>query len=101
MLFDIPLIADWTKIGEYRQRLTDLNTTQENKDRIDYNYQVGQKVRVQNDGILRKAESRHLKEPWAITPVHLNETIMVQYRNKSERMNIQRVKSFEENLDNE
>jgi hypothetical protein len=25
MLFDIPYIADWKKIGEHRQRLTDLN----------------------------------------------------------------------------
>jgi hypothetical protein len=25
MLFDIPFIADWQKIGEHRQRLTDLN----------------------------------------------------------------------------
>jgi hypothetical protein len=25
MLFDIPFIADWQKVGEYRQRLTDLS----------------------------------------------------------------------------
>jgi hypothetical protein len=25
MLFDIPFIADWRKIGDYRQRQTDLN----------------------------------------------------------------------------
>ncbi len=25
MLFDIPFIADWQKIGEYRQQLTDLS----------------------------------------------------------------------------
>jgi hypothetical protein len=36
MLFDIPFIADWKKIGEHRQRLTDLNTAHENKGRIDY-----------------------------------------------------------------
>jgi hypothetical protein len=41
MLFDIPFIADWKKIGEPRQRLTDLNTTRENKERIDYDYKVG------------------------------------------------------------
>ncbi len=34
-LCDILFIADWKKIGEHRQQLTDLNTTQENKDRID------------------------------------------------------------------
>ena len=30
MLFDIPYMADWNKIGDYRQRQTDLNTQREN-----------------------------------------------------------------------
>ncbi len=63
MLFDIPYIADWKKIGEHRQQLTDLNTSHKNKGRIDYDYQVGQEVLVWNDGILHKAESRYLHEP--------------------------------------
>jgi hypothetical protein len=41
MLFDIPFISDWKKIGEHRQQLIDLNTAQENKGRIDYDYQIG------------------------------------------------------------
>jgi hypothetical protein len=36
MLFDIPFIADWKKIGDHRQLLTHHNTGHENKDRIDY-----------------------------------------------------------------
>ncbi len=36
MLFDIPFIADWQKIGEHRQRLTDLNNARENEGRIGY-----------------------------------------------------------------
>ncbi len=40
MLFDILFIADWKKIGEHRQRLTDLNAAHENKGRIDYDYKV-------------------------------------------------------------
>jgi hypothetical protein len=31
MLFDIPFLADWNKIGEHRQRQTDLNTERENR----------------------------------------------------------------------
>ncbi len=31
MLFDIPFIADWQKIWEYRQRLTDLNNAREKR----------------------------------------------------------------------
>jgi hypothetical protein len=101
MLFNIPFIADWEKIGEHRQRLTDLNNARENKGRIDYGYKVGQKVLLRKEGILRNAESRWHKNPWLITSVHTNGTIMVQCRNKIERMNIRRVKPFEEDLDNE
>ena len=57
ILFDIPFIADWQKIGEHRQRLTDLNNPRKNKGRIDYDYKVGQKVLLRKEGILRNAES--------------------------------------------
>ncbi len=96
MLFNIPFIADWKKIGEHRQRLADLNTACENEGRIDYDYKVGQKILVRNEGILRKAQSIWQKDPWTITTVHMNGTIMIQCRNKEERLNIKRVKPFEE-----
>jgi hypothetical protein len=101
MLFDISFIADWQKIGEHRQQLTDLNDAHENKGGIDYDYKVGQKVLLRKEGILRNAESRWHKKPWLITSVHTNGTIMVQRGNKIDRMNIWRVKPFEEDLDNE
>jgi hypothetical protein len=72
MLFNIPSIADWKKIGEHRQWLTDLNTTRENKSSID-DCKVGQKVLIQMDGILHAAESRYLKDPWTIASVHMNQ----------------------------
>jgi hypothetical protein len=74
MLFDIPLIADWQKIGEHRQQLIDLNTARENKGRIDYDYKDGQKVLLRKEGILHNAESRWHKHPWLITLVHTNGT---------------------------
>ncbi len=52
MQIDISFIADWQKIGEHRQQLTDLNNARENKGRIDYDYKVGQKVLIQKEGIL-------------------------------------------------
>ncbi len=100
MLFDILFIADWQKIGEHRQRLTDLNNAQEKESRIDYDYKVGQKVLLRKEGNLRNAESRWHKKPWLITSVHTNGTITVQCKNKIEQMNIRRVKPFEEDLDN-
>ncbi len=75
MLFDILFIADWKYIGEHRQRLTDLNTAHEIEGRIDYDYKVGQKILVWNEGILRKAQSIWQKDPWSITTVHTNGTI--------------------------
>jgi hypothetical protein len=35
MLFDIPFVADWCKIGEQRQSLTDHGNQQENAKQID------------------------------------------------------------------
>ncbi len=101
MLFDIPFIADWQKIGEYRQQLTDLSNACENEGRTDYDYEVGQKVLLRKEGILRNAESRWHKKPWLITTVHTNGTITVQCKKIVKRMNIRRVKPFTEDLDNE
>jgi hypothetical protein len=46
MLFDIPFITDWRKIGDYRQHQTDLNNL--HKKCIDYDYKVGDKIFVWN-----------------------------------------------------
>ncbi len=100
MLFDIPFIADWQKIGEHRQQLSDLNKACEIKGRIDYDYKVGQKVLVWKEGILCKSESIWHRKAWLITTVHTNGTIAVTGRNKLEWMNIRRVRPFIENLDN-
>ena len=35
MMFDIPFLADWNKIGDHRQHKTDLNTERENLSRRD------------------------------------------------------------------
>jgi hypothetical protein len=95
MLVDIPFIADWKKIGEHRQLLADRNTGRENESPIDYDNKVVKKYSYGTMVFLRKAESRYLREPWLITSVHTNGTIKVQCRNKSERMNIRRVKPFD------
>jgi hypothetical protein len=101
MLFNIPFIADWQKLGECRQQLINLNNAHENEGRIDYDYKVGKKVLLGKEGILHNAESRYHKKPWLITSVNINGTITVQRGNKIDRMNIQRVKLLEEDLDNE
>jgi hypothetical protein len=51
------------------QRLTDLNIARINSMRVDYDYKVGNKVLVKQDGILCKAESPYSKKSWTITTI--------------------------------
>ena len=97
MLFDIPFLADWNKIGEYRQCQTDLNTEHENATHKDWDYQVSDKVLLWKDGILCKSESSYECDPWTITYDHAKGTIWVQHGAKSERLNIRRVTPYFDN----
>ena len=90
MLFDIPYLADWTAIGKRRQALVDQDNEKKNKNRIDFDYAVGQKVLLTKDGILRKAEDKN-KGPYVITQVHCNRTVRIQRETFSERLNIMRL----------
>jgi hypothetical protein len=94
MLFDIPFIANWNKIGDYRQPLTNLNTARINSKQVDYDYKVGNKVLLTQEGILCKTESPYSKEPWTIMTVHTNGTIRIQPGTQSERLHIRRVTPF-------
>ena len=77
MLFDVPFLADWNKVGDYRQHQTDCNTACENKTRVEWDYAVGDKELVRK-GILLKSESKDEKEPWTVSQVHTNGTIRIQ-----------------------
>jgi hypothetical protein len=72
MLFGIPCMANWHKIGEQRQSLTDRGNQLENAICIDYKYKIRDKVLLISKGILHKAESAYGKESWTITTVHRN-----------------------------
>jgi hypothetical protein len=98
MLFDILFVADWRKIGERRQSLTDCGNQLENAKQIDFDYKVGDNVLVINKGILRKAESAYGKETWTITTVHMNGTIRIQHGTKMERHSIRRVEPFTDDI---
>jgi len=98
MLFHIPFVADWKQIGEYRQHQTDRSNNRENSTSVDYDYKVGDKILIRQDGIIRKAEFIWRKDPWTITTVHTNETIRIQCGTKSERIYIRRVTPFSEDL---
>jgi hypothetical protein len=95
MLLDVPFLADWNKVGDYRQRQTDRNTAHENKTRVEWDYAVGDKVLLHIEGILCKSECKYEKEPWTVSQVHTNGTIRIQCGTKSERLkNIRQVTPF-------
>ena len=83
-MFDVPFLADWSKIGKFRQKQTDKNTFKENSGCVDWDYHPGDKVLVIKDGILCKSESHYDSEPWTITSVHTNGTIRIQGGTESE-----------------
>ena len=93
MLFDIPYSADWTDIGRRRQELVNQNNDRENKRRIDFDYAVGQKVLLNKDGILRKAQDKN-DGPYVITQVHTNGTVRIQRGTMTERLNIRRLSPY-------
>ena len=54
MLFNIPFIADWKQIGEYKLHQTGCSNKFENSSRVNYDYKVGDKILIRKDDILRK-----------------------------------------------
>jgi hypothetical protein len=84
-------VADWHKIGEQRQSLTDRGNQHKNAKHNDYDYKVRDKVLLIKEGILCKAEFNYGKEPWTITTVHTNGTISIQ-QGRTERLSIRSIR---------
>jgi len=93
MLYNIPYLADWTKIGKRRQDLVNQDCAKGNLRRVDFDYFQGQKVLLRKDGNLRKAETKN-DGPFVITQVHTNITVRIQRGSVSERLNIRRLSPY-------
>ena len=93
MLYNIPYLADWTKIGKRRQDLVNQDCAKGNLRRVDFDYFQGQKVLLRKDGNLRKAETKN-DSPFVITQVHTNGTVRIQHGSVSERLNIRRLSPY-------
>ena len=94
MLFDIPYVADWNTIGRRRQSQVNLENALENAKRIDYDYAVGDKVLLRQEGVnSHKAQDKYLG-PYTVTQVHTNGTIWIQRGTLTERLNIWRVTPY-------
>ena len=73
-----------------KQALVDKANLRENSNRVDYDYQIDDKVYVIKDGIYRKLEALKLGA-FVITDVYTNGTVRIQRGNVNERINIRRL----------
>ena len=76
MMFNLPHAANWSEIGKTRQKLVKRDNIRENTRRIDNDYQVGQKVIIRNDEIIRKSQNFKVG-PFVITKVHTHGTVRI------------------------
>ena len=83
MLFDIPYLEDWNKIGQHRQILVDKANERENKKCVDFDYAIGNKIMIAKDGVQCKAESKY-EGPYEIIQVYSNGTVRIQWNKMTE-----------------
>ena len=95
MLFDIDFTADWHKIYDRKQQIINKNNLRENKNRIDFDYQIGDKVTKKNDylKINKKADLAN-KGPYRVVEVFNNGTVTIRRNNVEEIINIRRIDPY-------
>ena len=90
MLFNLKSLINWKELSIKKQALVDKANLRENIKRVDYDYQIDDKVYVIKDGIYRKLETPKFG-PFVITDVYTNGTVRIQRGNVNERINIHRL----------
>ena len=90
MLFNLKALINWKELSLKKQKLVDKANLRENQNRIDFDYQIGQKIYIRNDGVQRKMDSPK-QGPFEITDVFTNGTVRIQRGHVNERINIQRI----------
>ena len=90
MLFNLKALINWKELSIKKQKLVDKANLRENRNRIDYDYTIGQENYIKNDGVQRKMDSPK-QGPFKITEVFTNGTVCIQHGNVNEPINIRRI----------
>jgi hypothetical protein len=93
MIYNLKSITDYERLRARKEKFIKLANEMENKNRVEYDYKIGDKVLLYRDGILRKAESP-TEGPYNIIEVYTNGTVKIQRGIVQERLNIRRIKPF-------
>ena len=78
MLMNVQLIADLASIQGHRQQQIDDNTKRHNKKRVDYNYRIGELVKMMIHDPSKL--SQRFKGPYRINQINTNGTVSLQVR---------------------
>ena len=79
--------ANWTYIKDRKQKLMLTNNKRENKNRMDYEYRIGQQVYIKQEQS-RKYGTDAYNGPHTVTRVHNNGTVRVRFGNIEDTYNI-------------
>ena len=93
MIQPIQYIAEWDLIRKNKQKVINENNLRENSKRVDYDYEVGQKVLLRNTDIHRKLDDP-TTGPYEILQVYTNGNVSILCGSVIERVNIRRIRPF-------
>ena len=89
MFLNIPLLADWQAILSRREQLVNDALLHANKEHINFDYQIGQKVLKYDKMLYGKLKPKTTAGPFDILWVHSNGTVTISLRpGITERVNV-------------
>jgi hypothetical protein len=95
MLLPIPVLANIQVLQQRRQLKVNQELFRQNQRRRYKDYQVGDQVKIVQEGIKRKLDP-NATGPYVITEVHTNGTVVIQRRpHVFERINIRRIRPYQ------
>ena len=90
MMFNLSTLINWKELSLRKQKLVDKANLDENKKRLDHDYQIDDQVYITKDGTFRKLDCPK-QGPFPITEVFSNGTVRIQRGAVNERINIRRL----------
>ena len=79
MLFNLKKVINWKSITENKRKQIARDNGRENDARIDYEYQIGDRVLRKKKGILRKFAKKK-SDPHQVIAIHSNGTVTIPQR---------------------
>ena len=92
MFLDLPLLVDLITLNKARQTRIDSRLIRANARRIDYDYQVGDQVRVIRPRRPGDKAQMLYSPPYPIIRIHTNNTVTIQKGIQQQRLSIRRIK---------